>query len=154
MPEFHYQCPIQLRYADLDAQQHVNNASYLSFLEQARVAYMLDLGLWSGNSFQDLGLIVGDIHIRYIAPVELHHKIRVDICTTRIGNKSLTFAYQIVNTENNMVMATAESIMVAYNYRMQSSVPVSWEWREKIGAFEGKNFHQPAENNSEQSSNS
>jgi acyl-CoA thioester hydrolase len=63
MSEFRFFYPVQIRYADLDAQWHVNNARFLTILEQARLSYIRQLGLWDGKSFLDLGLIVADVHI-------------------------------------------------------------------------------------------
>jgi acyl-CoA thioester hydrolase len=44
MPGFHYYHPIEVRYGDLDPQGHVNNARYLTYLEQARIGYIRHLG--------------------------------------------------------------------------------------------------------------
>jgi acyl-CoA thioester hydrolase len=140
MPEYRFHLPIEVRYADIDAQGHVNNARYLTYLETARSNYLRHLGLWDGHSFLDIGTIVGDIHIRYLAPVGLTEKIQVDMRVARIGNKSFTIEYQIVDANTGSLKATAESVMIAYNYHRQTSVPVSAEWREKIGAFEGQDF--------------
>jgi acyl-CoA thioester hydrolase len=140
MPEFRFHAPIEVRYNDIDAQGHVNNARYLTYLETARTGYLRHLGLWDGRSFMDIGTIVGDIHIRYLAPVDLTQQIQVDMSIVKIGNKSFTIAYQIVDTITGSVKATAESIMIAFDYHLQSSVPVSAVWREKIGAFEGQDF--------------
>jgi acyl-CoA thioester hydrolase len=140
MPKFNLYCPIQVRYGDLDPQWHVNNVRYLIYLEDARVAYLLQLGLWDGNSFFDIGMIVGDIHIRYLAPITLGEKIKVGICVSRIGNKSLTFEYEIVESETSKVMATAETVQVAYDYRSSATIPVPNSWREKISDFEGQDF--------------
>ena len=50
--------PIEVRYGDLDPQGHVNNARYLTYMEQARIAYVAHLGLWKGPSFLDIGIIL------------------------------------------------------------------------------------------------
>jgi acyl-CoA thioester hydrolase len=140
MPEFKFHCPVQVRYGDLDPQWHVNNARYLTFLEEARVAYLLHLCLWDGKSFFDIGMIVGDIHVRYLAPITLKQQIQVAMRVSRIGNKSLTFEYQIVDSETGQEMATAETIQVAYDYQALSTIPVPAVWREKISVFEGQDF--------------
>lgn len=140
MSDFRFQYSIQVRYSDLDPQWHVNNASYLGYLEQARMAYLLELGLWDGKSFFDIGLIIGDIHIRYRAAITLHQKIRVEMRTARIGIKSLTGEYRIVDEETGKVMATAEIIQVAYDYHQQRSIPVPDSWKQKINAYEGLDF--------------
>ena len=140
MESFKFFYPLQVRYADLDPQWHVNNAHFLMFLEQTRFAYLIETGLFDGKSFFDLGLIVADVHVTYRAPIDLSQKIRVGCRVSRIGNKSLTFEYQIEEESTGLVFATAETIMVAYDYHAHRSIPVSEEWRKKIAAYEGKEF--------------
>ena len=67
MSVFRFHIPIDIRYGDLDPQWHVNNARYLTFLEQGRMEYLRALNLWDGEDFFKLGLIVADIHIAYLA---------------------------------------------------------------------------------------
>lgn len=140
MTEFRYYCPILLRYGDLDPQWHVNNARFNTFLEQSRFEYLLHLGLFDGVDFSALGLIVADVHIAYLAPIEIQHQVRVGVRTARIGNKSLTFEYEIQNSVTGELFARAETVMVAYDYKTHRSVPVSSEWRSAIEAFEGVTF--------------
>ena len=137
MPDYRYYCPIQVRYGDLDPQGHVNNARYLTFTEQARVSYLVKLGLWDGVSFMDLGLIVADLHISYLAPILISQSIQVGVRVNRIGNKSLHFDYQIEDKDTAQVMSRCETVMVAYDYHTHASMPVSSSWREIISAFEG-----------------
>jgi acyl-CoA thioester hydrolase len=118
----------------------VNNAHFVMFLEQTRFNYLTHTGLFDGKSFFDLGLIVADVHVTYRAPIDMNQKIRVGCRVSRIGNKSLTFAYQIEEEGTELVFATAESIMVAYDYHSHQSIAVPQEWRTKIAAFEGKEF--------------
>ena len=140
MPAYRFQIPIEVRYADLDPQWHVNNVRYLAYLEHARLTYLVQLGLWDGVDFNRLGLIVADIHIAYIAPMLLWQKVRLEMRVAKIGNKSLTFEYRLVDETNDELLATAESVMVAFDYNTQKSIPVPADWREKISAFEGVAF--------------
>lgn len=144
MAEFHFHFPIQVRFADLDPLWHVNNARYLTYLEQARSEYLKHLGLWDGKDFFKIGVIVGDIHIRYLAPVLLGQSIQVETRISKIGNKSFTFEYQIVDDATGKRCATAESIMVTFDYHKNTSIPVPAAWRETIGRYEGQDFSKPA----------
>lgn len=140
MPEFRFYCPIQVRYADLDSQWHVNNARYNTYSEQARFAYLEHLSLFDGVDFSSLGLIVADIHIAYLMPIEVNHQVRVGVRVSHIGNKSLIFEDQVQNAANGEVFAKVKTVMVAYDYKTHQSIPVSPEWRSIIGAFEGVAF--------------
>jgi predicted dehydrogenase len=72
MTTYHFHIPIQVRYMDLDPQWHVNNAKFLSFLETARMQYLLHLGLWDGKDFFRLGLIVASVHLDYLQQPPTH----------------------------------------------------------------------------------
>lgn len=137
MAEFKFRIPLEVRYGDLDPQWHVNNARYLSFLEQGRMNYLIHLGLWDGLDFNRLGLIVADVHIAYRAPILFGQSIYLEQRVSRLGNKSLTFEYRICDEATGAALATAESIMVAYDYNAHQSIPVPDLWRERIGAYEG-----------------
>lgn len=140
MSEFRFYCPLQVRYADLDAQRHVNNAKFNTYIETARFDYLQRVGLFDGRSFDELGLIVADVHIAYLAQIELNQLLRVGVRTARIGNKSLTLEYEIQDPETGKVFARAETVMVAYDYPTHQTVPVRGEWRAMLSKFEGVTF--------------
>jgi acyl-CoA thioester hydrolase len=137
MPTFNYYYPITVRYADLDPQWHVNNARILTFIEQTRLTYFVNLGIFDGEHFFDLGLIVADIHIAYLAPIKFTEKIRVGMKIVRLGNKSFSIDYLIENEETGEAKARAEVVMVTFDYHQNKSVPISAAFREKVAAFEG-----------------
>jgi len=137
MSEFRFFYPVQIRYADLDTQWHVNNARFLTILEQARLSYILQLGLWDGKCFLDLGVIVADIHITYKAPIELEEKIEVALRVSHIGNKSITMENEIRGKQDGSLKAQAEVVLVAYDFRNKQTISVPENWRKKITEFEG-----------------
>jgi len=136
MTSYHFYYPLQVRYGDLDPQWHVNNAHFLTFLEQARVGYLMELGLFDGKSFFDIGLIVADIHVAYRAPIDLLQHIRIGVRTQRLGTKSLVLQYQIEDADSGAILAEAETVMVAYDYHDKTSKPISDHWREAIRRYE------------------
>jgi acyl-CoA thioester hydrolase len=143
MSGFKFYYPIQVRYGDLDAQWHVNNSKFNTYLEQARYQYLIELGLFDGKSFLDFGLIVADVHVAYRAPIQLAEMIRVGVRVARIGTKSILFEYIIENESSAEIKAQAETLMVAYDYHNLASIPVSSDWREIISTYEGVDFKQP-----------
>ncbi|MDD5368967.1 MAG: thioesterase family protein [Anaerolineaceae bacterium] len=128
---------IPIRYGDIDAQGHVNNARYLTFIEHARMVYLQELGLWDGNDFMALGLIVADAHVSYRTPILLGQTVRACVWVIRMGNKSLDFQYRLEDANRGEVFAEAHTVMVAYDYHHLRSIPIPEDWRVKIAAFEG-----------------
>ncbi len=128
--------PIEVRYGDLDPQGHVNNAKYLTYLEQARIAYFIHLGLRKGNSFMDLGVILADIHITYKVPIIFGQAIHVGVVFTKLGNKSMHVEQKIENPQSGQIYATANIVLVAYDYHNQQTVSIPDHWRKTIDNFE------------------
>lgn len=136
MPAFRFYLPIEVRYGDLDPQGHVNNARYLTYLEQARISYVRHLGLWDGRSFSDIGFILADIQVTFRAPILFGQKIQVGLRVSRLGNKSLTMEHRLEDTQTGQELATASAALVTYDYHTQTTVPIPDHWRQAIIAFE------------------
>lgn len=137
MAAFRFYHPIEVRYGDLDPQGHVNNAKYLTYCEQARIAYIRELGLWGGGSFLDLGVILADAQITFRTPILFGAPVQVGACVTRLGNKSMSMVYRIEDGTDGREYATVTSVLVTYNYHSGETIPIPDPWREKIRAFEG-----------------
>jgi acyl-CoA thioester hydrolase len=138
MSAYHFYHPIEVRYGDLDPQGHVNNAKYLTYFEQARLAYWIQLGLFSKDqSFMEIGIILADIHITYLEPIYYGQNIKVGVHVSKLGNKSMTWEQNVVDADTGKELARGDVIVVAYDYRAEKTMSIPQEWREKIMEFEG-----------------
>ena len=129
--EFRFFFPVVIRYMDLGTREHVNNARYLSYLEDARIAYRKYI-----NLPRDVGVILADTHISYQVPIFLEDQIKVGVRVSEIGNKSITFQHAIVDQAEKIVYATAEVVMVTFDYEVEKTIPVPESWRMAIHSFE------------------
>lgn len=131
---FHY--PIEIRYADLDPQGHVNNARFLTYFEQARVNYLVNLGLFErGQSFLEIGIILAEATLTFKAPVYFSSLPRVGVRVSRLGGKSLTMEYEMTDADGTLY-ATGSTAIVTFDYISHATVPIPEMWREKIQQFE------------------
>ncbi|HET9590863.1 MAG TPA: thioesterase family protein [Anaerolineales bacterium] len=138
MAQYRFYHPIEVRYGDLDPQGHVNNAKHLTYFEQARVAYLIELGLFTKDqSFMEIGVILADVHITYFEPVYFGQNIKVGVHVAKLGNKSMTWKQNIVDVETGKEITTGEVVMVTYDYRQEKTISIPEEWRAKIEEFEG-----------------
>lgn len=138
MTHFRFYHPVEVRYGDLDPQGHVNNAKHLTYFEQARIAYWIELGLFTKDqSFMEIGVILADVHLTYLEPIYYGQNIKVGVHISKLGNKSMTWMQNIVDVDTDKELAKGEVIMVSYDYRAEKSIPVPQEWKEKISEFEG-----------------
>lgn len=137
MSAFHFSHPIAVRYNDLDPQGHVNNAAYLTYLEQARIHYLMHLNLYQrGRSFLDIGIIVATAQITYKQPIHFWQEVIVETAVTRLGTKSLTMVYRLAEPQTQSEFASAETVLVTYDYHRAQTIPIPARWREAINAFE------------------
>ena len=138
MSDFRFYHPIEVRYGDLDPQGHVNNAKHLTYFEQARVAYMIELGLFtSDQSFMEIGVILADVHITYLEPIYFGQKIKVGVHTARLGNKSMTWEQNIVDAGSGRELSRGDVVIVTYDYRQEKTITIPHKWRERFIEFEG-----------------
>ena len=138
MSEYRFFHPVEVRYGDLDPQGHVNNAKHLTYFEQARILYWIELGLFSRDqSFTDIGVIVADAHIRYVEPVRWGYPLKVGVRTTAIGNKSFTMQQSLVDENGQRLYSEGTMVNVAFDYNKGASIRVPEEWRKRIREYEG-----------------
>lgn len=138
MADFHFYHLIEIRYGDLDPQGHVNNAKFLTYMEQARVFYFKQLRLWEGGSFLNFGVILADLQITFKKAIQFGDPIRVGVRVTQIGNKSMTSEYRIEDARDASLFASGTSVLVAYDYHNKRSISIPQEWRNLIMQFEGQ----------------
>ncbi len=127
-----------VRFADLDAMQHVNNATYLSYLEEGRIGYFnFILGLPKDN--MDFGAVVARIEIDYKQPLVIGDEIEILTRVSKIGNKSSDVENMITVERNGTKIIAAEAVtkLVSYDYRSLASVPIKEEVKDKIRKYEG-----------------
>ena len=135
---FKHSTPIQIRFSDIDAMGHLNNAIYLTYFEIARVRY-LDLIPnidWDDKRY---GLIVAKAEVNFKAPVFLSDIIEVHIRTSHIGTKSFAVEYEMVKVLANgerSIAATGTTVQVAYDYIEHKSVPLLEQWKQFLVDFE------------------
>jgi acyl-CoA thioester hydrolase len=125
-PVFEHQ--VGVRWRDTDALGHVNNAVYLTYLEEARDAfYLLAVG--------DPIYVVVRIEIDFRA--EIRHgdrTVRVEIVIERLGTTSLT-TRETLWTADGDVAAEARVVTVRWNQDARASAPFSDEQRARLAKF-------------------
>jgi len=98
---------------------------------------MIELGLFTKDqSFMKIGVILADVHIMYLVPVYFGQNIKVGVHAAKLGNKSMTWEQNIVDSETGKELAKGEVVIVTYDYKEEKTIPIPQEWREKITEFE------------------
>jgi acyl-CoA thioester hydrolase len=137
---FRHHTRIEVRFGDMDAMGHVNNAMYQTYIETARVRYMEALGLWQDRETAQIGPIVARIAIDFKLPVHMRDGV-VDIYSrgVRLGTKSYEMEHILLRTRDGVtaVAALAQSVLVAYDYAANTSVVIPDHWRHTITDYDG-----------------
>lgn len=139
--KFRYSIPLTVRFADLDVLQHLNHATYLTYMEQARITYVRDVCGWQGADAQwhTLGMILARAEVDYKLPIAFGDQVLVYVRTSRLGGKSFDLEYLMTRQRGEAepeIAATAKTVMVAYDYGADATIPVPEAWREAMLAYE------------------
>lgn len=126
---------LEVRFRDCDPMGHVNNAVYLTYLEQARFAHWREI--W-GMNFERLpagtpGVILAHAEIDYRLPAKYGDLLDVKIGLAGIGRTSFTYSYEVVDQHDRLV-ATARSVQVMFDYAAEKPVPMSEALKAKLTA--------------------
>ena len=124
-----FEYEVDVRFRDCDAFGHVNNAVYLTYLEQARVEAWHHL---HGTSGLPQDLILARVEIDYRAPATLGDRLVVRLRVAAVGTKSFTLACEIENVKTRELVATARTVQVMYDYTAGQSVAIPPDIRERL----------------------
>ena len=128
---------IEVRFRDCDPLGHVNNAAYLTYLEQARLFYWRSLWGFGAEAAAALpGVIMARAEIDYKRAAKYGQVLDVRILSGPIGQTSFTYDYVIVD-EAGETVATARTVQVMYDYATRSSKPVPPEVRAALEKYAG-----------------
>lgn len=104
--------PLSVRWRDLDAFNHVNNSKFLSYLEEARLRWMIGLpGDWIDENVAPL---VAAAHVNYRRPIEWPNEISVELFVERLGRTSLTIGHRIVHADDASVLYADGNVVMVW----------------------------------------
>lgn len=125
------QTDIQIRFADVDILGHVNNVNLQHYFDLGKADYyrqILEL-----STTDPRFIITAATNTSYLAQTRPEEHIYVETWVPEIGNKSMVIEQRIKNRETGEVKAESRSVMVAYDFERQQTMPVLERWRRAIG---------------------
>jgi acyl-CoA thioester hydrolase len=143
--DFAHVHPVEVRFSDTDAMGHVNNASYLTFAEIARLAYyerVTGEPLPLATHGAEEGMILAEIRITYRNQAFYGETLAVETRVDRIGRTSFAMVHRLTAPESRYgparLIAVADSVLVMYDYQAERPIPVATGLAVAIEAFEGR----------------
>jgi acyl-CoA thioester hydrolase len=133
---------LQVRFRDCDAMGHVNNAVYLTYLEETRFHHWQACGLVNGAitsqappdaaAGEDVpGVIVARVEIDYRRAAKHGDLLSITLGVAAIGRTSFTYEYEIVD-QTGALIARAKTIIVRFDYAAHRPVVISEELKQAL----------------------
>ena len=89
------EAPVTVRWGDMDAFDHVNNATYATYVEEARLLWFQTIeGEWRND---EISPILAAQHFNYRVPIQWPAEVIVRLSLARVGNTSFTVGFRIVD---------------------------------------------------------
>jgi acyl-CoA thioester hydrolase len=124
MPTLLFRIPMELRWRDLDAFNHVNNTNFMTYVEEARTR-------WFGSASDDWftgqhGPLLASITMNHRKPTPYPAQIAVELFAERIGNSSLTLGHRIVDAagDTQTLYADGHSVLVWIDIATGRPIPL------------------------------
>jgi len=124
-----------VRFRDLDAMGHVNNATYFTYMEEARIGFFGEVH--NSTSSNDFPFILASVSCNFNKPVQFEEKtLGVDLWIIHLGRKSFTFKYAIYRAQDpEWVFATGESVQVFFDHQNHKSIEIPEAFKLKINDY-------------------
>lgn len=118
---------------------HVNNAAYFSYMEEGRVAYFRALFPQhkASDSFTLFPFILAEITATFKSPAHCGDILRVALGITEMKTRSFVMEYAITGGDDLRLIATGRSVLVMFDYQTAQAVPLTPDFRERVGRLEG-----------------
>lgn len=119
---------LKSRWGDIDGFGHVNNAVYLTYIQEARVDFTWFARKRLGEKPLFLDMVVARTEVDYIVPIyDGHAQLEIAVWIARIGTSSFTMKFEV--TGDGVVYSRATSVQVTVNMETKRSRPLTEEER-------------------------
>ena len=137
LPPFFF--PMQVRFADTDALGHVFFGSYFTFMDEAFMAYLAELGYpWPTFTDKGLALFYVDSGCQFKGPSFFGDQLNVHTRIAKLGTSSLTAEMTVVRDADRKVVATGHITAVQVDARTEKSAPLSDAFRQAVARYQAE----------------
>lgn len=122
---------VTVRFRDCDAYQHVNNAVYLTYFEEARGAWFTRFQP-GATSIQQFPFILASAQVDFKSPARYGERLSVSLAVGEIRSRSWEFVYEIRAGER--LVAAGKTVQVAYDYGSGTAIAIPPDLRRALEA--------------------
>ena len=138
LQKFNFSYPIQMRWNDLDALGHVNNALYVSYFEIARGGFMqraVPEWDWTKHMF-----LIANVNVDFKKELLLKAiKPQMLVRTSKIGGKSFVLEYAMTSQKGDetILHATGSTTQIMFDTKARTTIEVPDWVRKSLESFDG-----------------
>ena len=133
VPGFNFTWADEIRFRDLDALAHVNNGSYLVYLESARLAWWLHVTR-RPVGMAALDMMLANVAIDFRSPLFWGESVEVGVRCASMGRTSFQMEFQVRDAASGRVAADARKVCVYYDFAAGRKLELTGELRAWIRA--------------------
>ena len=135
-PIIHHQ---PIHWGEMDAFNHLNNVVYYRYAESARIGYLQALGMFDGS----MVTVLAQSSCQYLCPVTYPDTLLLGVRCQRLGNTSIVIEYSYYSCAQEVIVATADAVIVRLDSDGKDKLPWTTEERERLLALEATFGHIP-----------
>jgi acyl-CoA thioester hydrolase len=143
---FRHRTRLEVRFRDIDAFGHVNNAAFVTYLEQARIRYLIDN--LHVETPQHLPLILAALQVDFRAPILFGQEVEIGTRVDWVGNTSFSLSHRMTAgtgpDAGDRLAAEATTVLVAYDYATERPIRVPDPWRVAFATYERRSLEHTA----------
>lgn len=139
MNDFPNQLTLRIDWSEIDNFGHVNNLAILKYVQAARVNYLDAVGLMQSQAKDKIGPILASVNCQFQKPLFYPGMVTVHTKVNYIKNTSFQFQHLVYNDQNE-IAATANDIIVVYDFAKNNKIPIPTVFRERFEAIEARKF--------------
>lgn len=134
MDGFPFVLSIDVRFRDLDAFGHVNNAVYLTYLESARMAWWFDVV--GSRALRDVAMILARTEIDYRRQVRQDTRLDIGVRCASMRRSSFVLEFRVAHAATGETVAEARKVLVHYDFAADKSSPIPTALRARLRAHD------------------
>lgn len=120
---------LRVRFGETDMAGHVNNAVYLSYLEEARIRFLHEV-----LALDDMPLILASAHLDFVSQVFFPEDVTIESGVCRLGRSSFDMVHRVYREPMHQLALSSVVTIVYFDYDAQKPAPFPDEWRETFQA--------------------
>ena len=115
-----HKCQLQIRWADLDAFKHINNAAYLVYMQEARADFTWFSRIARGEEPMLADMVVARAEVDYLSPIhQTGTTLEVEIYVEKISNSSFVMVYEM--SQGGTLRARGKTVQVGVDMETEKA---------------------------------